>query len=358
MASFDQSPTVERKQAHLELCKNSDVESLSSAGWEKVRLPHIALPELNFKNVSTQAQLVGRTFSAPILISSMTGGTREGETLNQTLARFAEEANIPMGVGSQRVALESRDAAFFDLRRAVPKATLFANIGLVQLNHGVTPSDLSWLVENLKAQALILHANVLQEAIQEEGDRDFSNLFFQIEKIKKEVSVPLILKETGCGLDPISAKRALDAGIDVLDVAGLGGTHWGFIEGLRSSTRRQIGEIFRDWGRPTAQALVAVRAEVGNRPPVIASGGLRNGLDMAKALFLGADFCGMALPFLKIASAHKNEDTAIENLLDFFQLQTEALKIALFCMGTSNLSELKKLSSKQSSPICSSEMGG
>lgn len=342
MASFENTQTADRKQAHLEICKNLEVESTSSAGWEKIRLPHVALPELDFAKVKTEATLLGRLHSAPLLISSMTGGSREGERLNRVLARFAETAGLPMGVGSQRVALEHRDADFFSLRKVAPRATLFANIGLVQLNKGVTTSDLQWLVEKLEAQALILHANVLQEAVQQEGDRDFSGLFRKIEGLRKVIQVPLILKETGCGLDAQTARRALEAGVDVLDVAGLGGTHWGFIEGLRSPQRRQLGEIFRDWGIPTADAITAVRREVGSRATVIASGGIRNGLDVAKAMHLGADFCGMALPFLKVAAAADHDDAALAALHAYFELQRESLRIALFCMGLNEPTALRR----------------
>lgn len=321
------SATVDRKAAHLNICQTTDVSSDGSAGWDSIQLPHHAAPELDFDAVSLTTKFLGQTYECPFLISSMTGGSPEGEALNAQLARFAEARGLPMGVGSQRVALENRSADFFSLRKVAPKARLFANLGLVQMNYGVSVDDCAWLVEKLEAQALILHLNPLQEAIQREGDRNFSNLLKRIGEIKKRVSVPVILKETGCGLDATTCRRAKNEGVDALDIAGLGGTHWGFIEGLRDEKRRALGEMFRSWGIPTVQALAEAREAVGDELPIIASGGLRHGLDAAKALFMGANFVGMAMPFLKKASEGEKA------LHDFLDLQKEALRIALFCCG-------------------------
>ncbi|MEO5668674.1 MAG: alpha-hydroxy-acid oxidizing protein, partial [Bdellovibrionota bacterium] len=236
----------------------------------------------------------------------------------------------------QRVAIEGRDRSLFKLRKVAPRAVLFANIGAVQLNCGVNIDDCEWLVEQLEANALILHANPLQEAIQKEGDRDFRGLWNKIAELKNRLSVPLILKETGCGLDETSCRRAIDAGIDALDSAGLGGTHWGFIEGLRSPERRELGEIFRDWGIPSVESLRICVRESQGRVPVVASGGLRSGLDVAKALWMGASLGGMALPFLDAATQGENE------LNTFYTLHEEALRIALFCTGFKSLGELKQ----------------
>jgi len=334
----DQKPdqkTSERKQEHLDICKKENVQSLSSTGFDDIQLPHFAIPDIDFSEISLRTQFLGNEFSAPLLISSMTGGSAEGEKINQTLARFAERSNIPMGVGSSRVAIENRDPKFFEIRKIAPRAQLWANIGIVQLNYGVSGDDLKWVIENLEASALILHTNPLQEAIQKEGDRNFSELFQKIESLKKVIQVPLVLKETGCGLDASTAKRAMDAGIDALDVAGRGGSHWGYIEGLRAPNRKALGEMFRDWGTSTVESLVTLREELGPHVPLIASGGIRNGLDIAKSLFLGADFAGMALEFLKQASLG---DTALD---EFFELQCEALRIAMFCSSALNIAELK-----------------
>jgi isopentenyl-diphosphate Delta-isomerase len=334
----DLTPIQQRKEEHLELCREQDVESQLGAGWSTVTLPHCALPDLDLKDVDTRVEFLGHKLAAPFLISSMTGGSPEGESVNLVLARLAESKGLAMGVGSQRILAEKRDSKMFSIRESAPKAVLFANIGAVQLNYSVGVDDCRFIVDRLRAQALVLHLNPLQEAVQLEGDRNFSGLWPKIQQLCKTVGVPVILKETGCGIDPLTAKRGIEAGVAALDVAGLGGTHWGFIEGLRSQKRRELGAIFRDWGIPSKNALEAVVAVArSTKTPVIASGGLRSGLDAARGLFLGADLCGMALPFLRAAAQGERE------LESFFDTQVEALKIALFCTGSANVAALKKL---------------
>ncbi len=333
-----QTRTEKRKDEHLEICKTREVSSLSQAGWDQIRLPHCALPEFDYKDIDISCEFLGNHFKYPFLISSMTGGSPKGEATNEILCEFASARQIPMGVGSQRVALENRqNPELFGLRKRHPKAILFANIGIVQFNYGVEIEDCEWLIEKLEARALILHANVLQECIQNEGNRNFSKLFEKISALKKILKVPVILKETGCGLDAQTCVRAREAGADAIDIAGLGGTHWGFIEGLRSPNRLKLGELFRDWGIPTVEALQKARAALGPKYPIIASGGLRSGLDAAKAIHLGAQLCGMALPFLKTAS-----EEGIQGLNEFLDLHAEALKIAFFCSGAKDLKALQK----------------
>lgn len=327
--------TSHRKDEHLDVCLKNDVSSGLSAGWETVRLPHCALPEADCNQVDLKTEFLSHKLAAPFLISSMTGGSPRGEAVNRMLAQLAEEKQIAMGVGSQRVVLESRDAKLFQLRQVAPTAVLWANIGAVQLNYGVSADDCAWLVDQLGASALILHANPLQEAIQKEGDRDFRGLWSKIAALKKALSVPLILKETGCGLDETSCRRALEAGVDAFDSAGLGGTHWGFVEGLRHSERAPLGEIFRNWGIPSVESLQNCVRVSGGRVPTIASGGLRSGLDVARALWLGASLGGMALPFLEAAN---RGEQALE---DFYNLQEESLRIAVFCSGYRNLREFR-----------------
>lgn len=334
----DLTPTQHRKNDHLRICTTENVNSSMTAGFENVHIPHCALPEINFDDISLQCKFLGQTLSYPLLISSMTGGSDEGEAINQKLAQFAQKYNLAMGVGSQRVLLENRSADCFALRRVAPKAVLLANIGAVQLNYGVSYSDCTWLVEKLQAQGLILHLNALQEAIQPEGNRNFEGLLKKISELKKQMpSTPLILKETGCGLDYKSAVRALEAGVDILDVAGLGGTHWGFIEGLRSSEQKTLGTTFRNWGNPTAALLADLRKKLPHSTYLIASGGIRTGLEAAKAFYLGADLVGMALPFL--ISAQSKFDQSLDRTLETF---AKELKVALFCSGSKNIEELKK----------------
>jgi len=327
--------TTSRKDEHLDLCIKRDVASQGTAGWDDVILPHSALPDIDFSEIDLRTEFLGHTFSAPLLISSMTGGSEKGERINDTLSIFAAEVGIPMGVGSQRVALEKRDQKLFALRKISPKAVLWANIGAVQLNYGVTEDDCKFLVESLEAQALILHLNPLQEAIQKEGDRNFKGLWSKIEKLCQTLEVPVILKETGCGLDVATCLRAKEIGISAVDVAGFGGTHWGYIEGLRNTERETYGNTFRSWGIPTTTSLFNAREALGPDFPIIASGGIRNGMEIAKSLFLGANLSGMALPFLKAAEAGPDALHALYNEL------CEALRISLFCTNSTTPLELK-----------------
>jgi isopentenyl-diphosphate delta-isomerase len=333
--------TQQRKQEHLEVCLKHDVGSNAQPLWDGVQLPHIALPEISLSDVSLDVDLWGQKLDSPLFISSMTGGSEQADQLNLRLARLAERNSIAMGVGSQRVALENRasnrHSASFLLRKEAPTATLFANIGAVQLNYGVSIDDCQWLVESIEASALILHLNPLQESIQPEGDTNFSGLWKKIESLKSRISAPLILKETGCGLDLATCKRAFQAGVDAIDSAGMGGSHWGYIEGLRHPNKRELGEAFRDWGIPSTDALKnAVEGFEGSRP-VFASGGIRNGVDVAKAIYSGATLAGMALPFIK--AAEKGED----ELQNFLDLQNSMIRVAYFCTGSRNSEELKRL---------------
>ena len=340
------SETLSRKDEHLDLCSQKNVNSIGSAGWEHITLPHSALPDLNFDEISLESKFLDKNFSAPLLISSMTGGSARGEQINQTLALFAQEMKIPMGVGSQRIFLEDKSEKIlgsqevFNLRKVAPRAVLYANIGAVQLNYGVSIKDCLYLIEKLQAQALILHLNPLQEAIQKEGNRNFKNLWPKISELCKQSSVPIILKETGCGLDAQTCRRAHEVGIKAIDIAGFGGTHWGYIEGLRHTERASLGEQFRSWGIPTTEALIEARSILGKSFPIIASGGIRNGLEAAKAIYLGADFTGLALPFLK-AFDQKTEAEQVEKLKKTYFELCEALKISLFCTNSANIAKLK-----------------
>lgn len=328
----------------MDLCLNTDVSSNTTNSWADVSLPHCALPEISLSKVSLVETLWGQTLRSPLFISSMTGGSPHADELNLKLARLANENGIAMGVGSQRVALEyrneSKSNSSFNLRKAAPKAVLFANIGAVQLNYGVSVDDCKWLVESIEASALILHLNPLQEAIQREGDTDFSGLWKKIENLKQSFNIPIILKETGCGLDKATCARAEEAGIDAVDSAGMGGSHWGYIEGLRDSGREELGIAFRHWGISSLEALNNAVEAFGNKGnPVFASGGIRSGLDVAKAIFSGATLAGMALPFIK--AAEKGEDA----LQQFLDTQNEMIRIAYFCAGCRNGSELRRLRS-------------
>lgn len=334
--SVETFPTIaNRKDDHLEICENQNVASSGKPGWEAIDLPHCALPDLDFDEIDLGVSFLNENFSAPFLISSMTGGSERGEKVNSLLAEFAQSKNIPMGVGSQRIALENKNADIFGLRKVAPTATLYANLGAVQFNYGVSAADCLNLIEKLQAQAFILHLNPLQEAIQNEGDRNFKGLWQKIEEVCKKSPVPVILKETGCGLDPETCVRAMSVGVSALDVAGFGGTHWGYIEGLRNERRAKLGETFRGWGTPTAVSIFMARSNLNEEVPIIASGGIRNGLDAAKAFYLGANLAGLALPFLKAASAG-------EKILEqTFEDLCESLRISLFCTNCKTVDNIQ-----------------
>ncbi len=331
--------TARRKDQHVDLCLTRDVSSGSrhaESAWNAVEIPHCALPEMSLSEVNLETEFLGHRYSSPILISSMTGGTPKSDRINQRLAKFAQAKNIPMGIGSQRLLIEKPALAKkSNLRKFAPKAKLFANIGAVQLNFGVSIDDIRRLIDSTESDGLFIHLNALQEAIQSEGDRDFSALIPKLEKLRAQINVPMILKETGCGLDPQSVRQARHIGFDAVETSGKGGTHWGYIEGLRSPKRRDLGELFRNWGIPSPQAITLARQSVGPDFPIIGSGGIRSGLDAARALYLGADFCGLALPFLQAAS---KGEKALE---DFYAFLTEALRVSLFCSASKNPKELK-----------------
>lgn len=264
--------------------------------FDEIRLIHRALPEINLKDIDPAVEFCGKTLSFPLMISSMTGGRGEElKTINRNLATAAQAEGVAMGVGSQRILFDDPSAAAsFDLRDVAPDALLFSNLGAVQLNTGVTLDQIRSAMDILKADGLILHLNPLQEAVQPEGDTDFSNLWKKMAEIFQCLEKPVIVKEVGAGISKADAELLIKAGAKIIDVAGAGGTSWSRIEGARSDDA-SLGECFQDWGIPTPEALGALSdLDV----TLIASGGIRTGIDMAKAIVLGASLCGIARPFL------------------------------------------------------------
>lgn len=325
-----------RKTAHLDIVANEDVEATSTAGWDRWRFGHVALPEIDADTIDLRTSFLGKELAGPLLIAGMTGGSERAGVINERLAVIAQELGLGMGLGSQRAMLEARTLTdTFAVRRHAPDILLIGNIGAVQLNYGVSIDDVRWLVDAVEADALAVHLNVLQELVQPEGDRDWSGLKAKIGALVEALSVPVIVKETGCGVDPATARALADLGVDAIDVGGLGGTSWGWIEGFRAADpeRQAIGATFRDWGTPTAQALVAAREAVDL--PLMATGGVRTGLDVAKALALGADVAGMALPFFRVA------DRSVEDGVAFGRRILEEVRIAATCSGARTLSELE-----------------
>ncbi len=329
--------TEQRKSRHLDVCLADDVASRLDAGWDAVRLRHEALPEIALADVEVSTSFLGLALRAPLLISSMTGGTARAAEINRRLARNAEAAGIAFALGSGRAMLE--DAALartFNVRAVAPNLVLFANIGAVQLNYGVRTDDARRLVDALDANGLYVHLNPLQEAIQPGGDTNFRALEPKIAALCAALDVPVIAKSVGSGIAPSTAARLLDCGVAAIDVAGAGGTSWARVEGKRSgdAARERIAEAFGDWGYATPRATAAVRAALPS-VPLVASGGIRDGVQVAKALALGADLAGLALPFLRAAD---ESDAAVAALID--ELVT-ALRIAVFASGARTVAGLR-----------------
>lgn len=297
--------TNERKLEHLRII-NTDAGVDRRAGhFDQIHLRHRALPELNLADVDPGLDFLGKRLRFPLLISSMTGGDHEVvRQINRHLAIAAEHCGVAMGVGSQRVMFDRPEArASFAVREHAPTTVLFANLGAVQLTHGFGPAHCRAAVDAVGADALYLHVNPLQEAVQPEGDTDFAGLAAAIAGVCAELDVPVALKEVGSGISPADAELALQAGVRILDVAGAGGTSWSRIEHHRQQALQpddDLGLVFQDWGIPTPLALELL-APYTDRATLIASGGVRNGIDMLKAVILGAELCGLASPFLKPA---------------------------------------------------------
>lgn len=329
----------QRKADHIRINLKEDVNFRQlTSGLEHYHFLHQALPEIDLNQVDTSVSFLGKRLDAPLLISSMTGGTEQAMLINTHLAQAAETRQIAMGVGSQRAALEEPElAASFQLRQFAPTTILLANLGAVQLNYGYTIEHCRQAVDMLAADALILHFNVLQEAVQPEGDANFSGLLGKIEQVCRALPVPVIAKEVGWGFAEDTARRLIEAGVAAIDVAGAGGTSWTQVEMHRADTdiRRRVAATFVDWGIPTAEAILAVKRAAPGLP-VIASGGLRNGLDIAKCIALGATLGGMAGPFLKAAVKSR------QAVLDEIEIVQSELKIAMFAIGVDSIAGLQQ----------------
>lgn len=332
------SQTESRKADHLRICLEENVQfNTTSNGLENYRFSHCCLPEIDPSNITLTTTFFNKTLGSPLLISSMTGGTEQAKTINYRLAATAQKYQIAMGVGSQRVAIENEEVAdTFAVRSIAPDILLFANIGAVQLNYNYGIEQCQKAIDILEADALILHINPLQEFIQTEGDTNFRGLLAKISTLCAKLPVPVIAKEVGNGISGKMALKLIDAGVEAIDVAGAGGTSWAKIEGERAKDFRQkrLGTTFANWGLPTAECLTQVRA-VGPDIPLIASGGLRNGLDVAKTIALGADLVGLAWPFLQAAAESQ------ESLNQLAEVLIAELTGVLFCTGHTNLTELQ-----------------
>ncbi len=336
---MDDSPrlTKSRKQDHIEINLHRDVQSTLKTGFDLYHFDHNPLPEIDLASISSVCDFLGKSVKAPILISSMTGGTAEGLKINRNLAEAAELRGIALGLGSGRAGLDSEDAAkTYQLRRWAPSIPIYANLGAIQLNYGCGVEECKRVVEMAGADALILHLNSLQEALQPEGQTNFSGLLAKIEVICKALNVPVIAKEVGWGINAKAAQRLVNTGVACIDVAGAGGTSWSEVEKHRNSSeeRIRISSHFQDWGLPTAEAVRQV-SQALPKVPLIASGGLRKGLDVAKSLTLGASMGGIAGGFLKAATQSSEE---VVKMIDELLLE---LRIVMFGVGAQSIEQLK-----------------
>ncbi len=331
------TPIGQRKADHLRINLEEDVRSALSTGFECYRFVHQALPEMDLAQVDTQVRVFGRELQAPVLISSMTGGTAEAALINRRLAAAAQKVGVAMGVGSQRAALEHPQLApTFQVREVAPDILLMANLGAVQLNYGYTADHCRRAVDMIEADALILHLNPLQEALQPEGDTNFAGLLRKIEAVCRALEVPVVVKEVGWGISARAARLLADAGVAAIDVAGAGGTSWSQVEMHRAASPRQrrLAAAFAGWGIPTAASLRMVRAAVPEMP-VFASGGLRTGIDLAKAIALGATLGGLAGALLPAAAT--SAQAATETLQDL----VHELRVTMFAAGAADLHALR-----------------
>jgi len=330
------TPINQRKADHIHINLEKDVQSSGTTGLEKFRFIHQALPELSLSDVNLEQTLFGKNQRVPLCVSSMTGGTSQAERINRILATAAQEIGFAMGVGSQRAAIEEPAlASTYQVRKYAPDILLFANLGAVQLNTGYGVDECRRAVEMIEADALILHLNPLQEALQPEGDSDFSDLIKKISTVRNKMNVPIIIKEVGWGISQKTAQMLHDAGVEAVDVAGAGGTSWSQVEMYRITDpyRSQTAGAFIDWGIPTAESIQNARS-VDKDWIIFASGGLKNGIDAAKCLALGANMCGMAGILLKAA----NE--SLETTVNVMQMLVNQLRIAMFATGTRRLADL------------------
>jgi len=356
-----------RKKDHLFISLNKDVSYKTiKTGFENYRFIHQALPELDLNEIDTSTTIFGKKLNLPLMISPLVGGIAAGENINKKLAKVAQELNIAMGVGSQRLVLEELDNGLtlrsFQIRDIAPDILLFSNIGAVQLNYGFTIKHCRKSIKMINADGLILHLNSMQEVFQPEGNYNFSNLQEKIKNICDNLEYPVIVREVGFGISSETAEKLILANVSGIDVGGSGGTSWIEVEKQRTEfeTLKNVAEIFKDWGIPTSESILAVKKTMdklfnlkksNNKSKnnsvksnetckfvLIASGGIRDGLDIAKAIALGADLVGIALPILK------KINISIDACISYIKELELGLKIAMFGIGAKSIEELKNTS--------------
>jgi isopentenyl-diphosphate delta-isomerase len=327
-----------RKREHIEVVLSGAARHSAPAGFDDIRFRHNALPEVDYAAIDLSTRFLGKQLRLPYLASSMTGGPNAAAEINLAIAEAAQQLGFAMGVGSQRISLTTPERSGLgpELRRIAPDVPIYGNLGAVQLTHGMGLEEARRAVDELGADGLILHLNPLQEALQPEGDRNWHGVEAAIARLTRALPVPVIAKEVGSGISADVARRLADCGVAAIDVAGAGGTSWAAVEGKRArgEAEQALGEVFRDWGIPTAICLTDVRAALPEMP-LIASGGIRHGLDGAKAARLGADLVGQAAALL--AAAISGPEAVIAHVEAF----ATALRIACLATGSRNLAELR-----------------
>jgi isopentenyl-diphosphate Delta-isomerase len=334
------------KQRHIDACLDPSVEYVKTTGLQRYDLVNEALPELSLNDLDLSARIAGRALGAPLMIAPMTGGTARGLLINRRLAVVAESYGLAMGVGSQRVALESPERAeYFRVRDVAPSVPLFANLGAGQLARGYGAAEARRAMAMIGADALFVHFNAMQEAVQG-GDRDFRGVARRLESLCRDLAadgIPVFAREVCFGMSEATARRLVDCGVAGIDCAGAGGTSWAKVEACcaRSERARELGLAFGEWGIPTSESILNVRRAARDLP-LIASGGLRSGIDLAKAISLGADVGAMARPFLVAADAGEE---AVARLVERV---LEELRVCMFATGSATVRELRgKLSAPE-----------
>ena len=330
--------TGKRKEDHIKICLVNQAQARNAtAGFEDIQLVHRALPEVNKVNINLSTTFLGKKFSAPIIVGAMTGGTEQATQINSSIAQAVENLGLGMGVGSQRAAIEDQklEETYAITRKMAPNAFLIANIGGVQLVHGYGLKEVKKVVEMIDADAVAVHLNALQEAVQPEGQTNFKGVLAKIAEVAGALDTPVIVKETGAGISAEDAKSLEDAGVKAIDVGGVGGTSFAAVEYHRTSAKQSLcGEPFWDWGIPTVVSLIEAVQTV--KLPVIASGGLRSGTDIAKALALNASLASISQPILQTAiKSTKETEEKLSCLI-------EELRNALFLVGAEKITDLAK----------------
>jgi isopentenyl-diphosphate Delta-isomerase len=331
--------TEARKEAHLRLTMDGPVQEPVSEGFAAYRLEHNALPELDLEAVDLSTTFLGKRLQAPLLISGMTGGAQRAREINRHLAAAAQETGIGFSVGSQRAALERADLrSTYEVRDVAPDILLLANLGAVQLRRGYGLDQCRAAVEMIGADGLALHLNAVQEGLQAGGDTTFAGLAERIGAICRDLGQPIVAKEVGWGISGAVAARLAALGVGAIDVQGAGGTSWARVEGLRAPTDRlrTAADAFAGWGIPTPDCIVQVRTACPTMP-IVAGGGIRNGVDIAKALALGADVAGVAHPFLEPATR------SVQAVVDRIEQFTFELRLAMFATGSADLAALRRV---------------